>query len=124
MAKNPAKPGTRKITVSVSSTPAKKSSNKTVKAGSMAGSAKIVSDNLAAKKAAKKTAPASKIAKALQASRTASGNLMVVKQAKKLGNLQGPGVAAKTLKEANQRNLDRGRTATRAKIISMNAKKK
>ena len=121
MAKKPTPPkpgttGSRKITVTASS---RKVENKTLKPGSMATQSKIVDV-----KPKKIKAPTSKIAKALQESRYASGNLMVVKQAAKLGNLKGPGVAAKKLKEANQRNLDRGRTAARAKIIAMNAKKK
>ena len=123
-----AKKDERKIIATASSRTVKKPSNKTAKLGSMASSAKLVPDNRAAKKAAataaRKTAPTAKIAKALQESRLASGNLMVVKEAAKLGNLKGPGVEARKLKEANQRNLDRGRTATRAKIIAMNAKKK
>ena len=122
-----AKKDERKITGIALSRTVKKPSNKTLKPGSMATQSKIVTNKPAKKAAAtaaRKTAPASKIAKALQESRLASGNLMVVKEAAKLGNLKGPGVAARKLKEANQRNLDRGRTATRAKIIAMNAKKK
>lgn len=53
----PAKPGTRKITVTATSTPVKKPSNKTVQAGSMAGNSKLVLDNAAKAKAAKTYSP-------------------------------------------------------------------
>lgn len=53
----PAKPGTRKITVTAKSTPVKKPSNKTVQAGSMAGNSKLVLDNAAKAKAAKTYSP-------------------------------------------------------------------
>jgi hypothetical protein len=96
---------------------------KSIKPGAIGQSTKIVKDKPAA---AKKMSPAlkSKIDKAMQEGRYASGNLMAVKEARKLGNLQGPGVAAERLKEANQRNLDRGRTASRAANILSKAKKK
>jgi hypothetical protein len=66
----------------------------------------------------------SKVESAMAGSRAARGNLYVVQEAKKLGNLQGPGVATKRVKEANQRNLDRGKTASRAANILSKAKKK
>jgi len=57
MAQKPTKPSTRKITVTASSSAAPKTSNKTVKAGSMAGNAKLAPDNRAAKKAATSYSP-------------------------------------------------------------------
>jgi hypothetical protein len=95
---------------------------KSIKPGAINQSTKAVKSM----PAAKKMTPAlkSKVEKALTESRVAKGTLSMVKEAKKLGNLQGPGVAARKLKEANQRNLDRGRTASRAKNILMKNKKK
>jgi hypothetical protein len=53
--------------------------------------------------------------------RSASGYLMLIKEAKKLGNLQGPGNADRKLKVANRQDLDRGRTAARGKMQINNA---
>lgn len=97
--------------------------SKSLKPGAMNQSTKAVKSMPAA---AKKMTPAlkTKVEKALTGSRVAKGTLSMVKEAKRLGNLQGPGVAAKKLKEANQSELDRGRTASRAKNILSKAKKK
>jgi hypothetical protein len=97
--------------------------SKSIKPGAINQSTKAVKSMPAA---AKKMTPAlkSKIEKALIGSKVARGTLSMVKEAKKLGNLQGPGVAAKRLKEANQSVLDRGKTAARAKNILRKAKKK
>jgi hypothetical protein len=112
-----------KITIKGSTSGGGANIGKSIKPGAMNQSTKFVKSKPAA---AKKMSPAlkSKVDKAMQEGRYASGNLMVVKEAKKLGNLQGPGVAAKRLKEANQRDLDRGRTASRAANILRKAKKK
>jgi hypothetical protein len=123
-----------KITGSVSSRPA--TGTKSVTRGaSMAQSPKIVDRKPAAKvtKAAKGptiAGPAPKISilkgkvdRAIIAKKGASGNLMLVKEAKKLGNLQGPGSAARRLKQAVQSDLEAGKTAARGKIQLMNAKK-
>jgi len=61
--------------------------------------------------------------RASAAKRAASGNLMLTQEARKLGNLQGPGNAARKVKVANRQDLDRGRTAARGKIQLMNAAK-
>jgi hypothetical protein len=102
---------------------------------SMAQSPKIVDSKPAAKvtKVAKGptiAGPAPKISilkgkvdRAIIAKKGASGNLMLVKEAKKLGNLQGPGSAARRLKQAVQSDLEAGKTAARGKIQLMNAKK-
>ena len=123
-----------KITGSVSARPA--TGTKSVTRGaSMAQSPKIVDRKSAAKvtKAAKGptiAGPAPKISilkgkvdRAIIAKKGASGNLMLVKEAKKLGNLQGPGSAARRLKQAVQSDLEAGKTAARGKIQLMNAKK-
>jgi len=72
MAQKPTKPGTRKITVTASSSAAPKTSNKTVKAGSMAGNAKLVPDNRAAKKPSTKYSPAPMSAAAKAKTRVAA----------------------------------------------------
>ena len=95
---------------------------KSIKPGAMNQSTKTVKSMPAAKKMTPSLK--SKVEGAMAESRAARGNLYVVKEAKKLGNLQGPGVAAKKLKEANQRVLDRGKTAARAANILRKAKKK
>jgi hypothetical protein len=99
---------------------------KTFKPGSMVTSSKNVTVKPAAPAKKKSMSPAlkSKVEKALAGSRVAKGTLSMVKEAKKLGNLQGPGVAAKKIKEANQSVLDRGKTAARAANILSKAKKK
>ena len=129
-----------KITGSVSARPAATSGRpagtKSVTRGaSMAQNAKIVDRKPTAKvtKAAKGptiAGPAPKISilkgkvdRAIIAKKGASGNLMLVKEAKKLGNLQGPGSAARRLKQAVQSDLEAGKTAARGKIQLMNAKK-
>jgi hypothetical protein len=123
-----------KITGSVSARPATGTKSVT-RGGSMAQSPKIVDRKSAAKvtKAAKGptiAGPAPKISilkgkvdRAIIAKKGASGNLMLVKEAKKLGNLQGPGSAARRLKQAVQSDLEAGKTAARGKIQMMNAKK-
>ena len=123
-----------KITGSVSARPATGTKSVT-RGGSMAQSPKIVDRKSAAKvtKAAKGptiAGPAPKISilkgkvdRANIAKKVASGNLMLVKEAKKLGNLQGPGSAARRLKQAVQSDLEAGKTAARGKIQMMNAKK-
>jgi hypothetical protein len=95
---------------------------KSIKPGAINQSTKAVKSM----PAAKKMTPAlkSKVEGAMAESRAARGNLYVVKEARKLGNLQGPGVAARMTKEANQRDLDRGRTASRAKNIASRYNKK
>ncbi len=131
----PKKPAPKvKITGSVSARPA--TGTKSVTRGaSMAQSPKIVDSKPAAKvtKAAKGptiAGPAPKISilkgkvdRAIIAKKGASGNLMLTQEARKLGNLQGPGNAARKVKIANRQDLDRGRTAARGKIQLMNAKK-
>jgi hypothetical protein len=97
--------------------------NKSVKPGSMATQTKVVKDKPAAPK---KMTPAlkAKVDKAISQSQGASLRLSLVKEAAKLGNLNGPGVKARMLKEANQSDLDKGRTASRAKNIISKYKKK
>ena len=99
---------------------------KTFKPGSMATSSKLVPSKPqpTAKKKPMSAALKSKVESAMKESSAARGNLYLYQEAKKLGNLKGPGVAAKRLKEANQRVLDRGRTASRAANILSKAKKK
>ena len=99
---------------------------KSFKPGSMATSSKLVPSKPqpTAKKKPMSAALKSKVEGAMKEFSYARGNLYLYQEAKKLGNLQGPGVAAKRLKEANQRVLDRGRTASRAANILSKAKKK
>jgi hypothetical protein len=117
----------RKITVSASTSGGSgANSGKSLKFGGIGQSTKVVPSKPqpTAKKKPMSTALKSKVQGAMAESRAARGNLYVVQEAKKLGNLQGPGVAAKKLKEANQRVLDTGRTASRAQNILNRAKKK
>jgi hypothetical protein len=112
-----------KISISGSTSGGGANSGKSLKPGAMNQSTKFVKSKPAT---AKKMTPAlkAKVEKALTGSRVAKGTLSMVKEAKMLGNLQGPGVAAKKLKEANQSELDRGRTASRAKNILSKYKNK
>ena len=113
----------RKITVSGSSSPSSNVGSKSVKPGSMVTQTKIVKDKPAAPK---KMTPAlkTKVNKAVSQSQGAALRLSLVKEAAKLGNLKGPGVKARMLKEANQSDLDKGRTASRAKNIISKYKNK
>jgi hypothetical protein len=97
---------------------------KSFKPGSMATSSKLVPSK--PQPTAKKMSPAlkAKTEKAQQESRYAKGNLFVVKEAIKFGNVKPASNASKMLKEANQRDLDKGKTASRAANIASRYKKK
>jgi hypothetical protein len=118
------KKSTIKITGSAKAAPVEV--KKTFKPGSMITSSKLVPSKPqpTAKKKPMSAALKSKVEGAMKEFSYARGNLYLYQEAKKLGNLKGPGVAAKRLKEANQRVLDRGRTASRAANILSKAKKK
>ena len=110
-----------KITGSATTKPGTRLGIKSTRASITKGTAIGASPKVVDKKGKVSAALKDKVTKAQAASRAARGNLMVVKEARKLGNLQGPGVAAKITKEANQRNLDTGRTAARGKMQTNNA---
>ena len=97
--------------------------NKSLKPGGMNQASKIVRDK---KAAPKKMTPAmkAKIDKAISKSGGASLRLELVKEAIKLGNVKPATYAARMLKRANQRDLDTGRTASRAKNIASRYNKK
>ena len=99
---------------------------KSFKPGGIATSSKLVPSKPqpTAKKKPMSTALKSKVEGAMAESRAARGNLYLYQDAKKLGNIKPASYAAKKIKEANQRVLDRGKTASRAANILSKAKKK
>jgi len=113
----------RKITVSASTSSSGNTGNKSVKPGSMATQTKIVKDKPAAPK---KMTPAlkAKVDKAISQSQGAALRSSLVQEANKLGNIKPASYASKMVKEANQKALDRGRTASRAQNILNRSKKK